>query len=175
MPGALVCHSLLYPGDAHTKVVNTMLRQIRNRHLLISDLVFLTLASYMSFVLRLEDWNLGQYWFSWTVLASIALMTTPACLYALRCYARYWRYASAEELILLAAAVLPGAILASLLSLTSQWLMSDVVAIPRSVPIIYWLIGLIAIATPRMALRLLLPMLPLVSQPTVLRRRTRCV
>lgn len=152
-----------------------MLKQIRNRHLLMIDLLFLTLASYLSFVLRLEHWNLGQYWSSWAVLAMIALTITPASLYVLRCYARYWRYASVEELILLAIAVLPATVLAILLSLANQWLAPDFIAIPRSVPIIYWLIALLAIATPRMALRMLLPLLPVAPQSAVLRRRTLVV
>jgi FlaA1/EpsC-like NDP-sugar epimerase len=142
-----------------------MLNQIRNRHLLISDVVFLSLAAFLSFVLRLERWQLGEYWSGWAVMTLIAIVVIPACLYRLGCYAHYWRYASVEELTLLVVAASLGALLASAMSLASMLPFGPPLSIPRSVPFIFWLLALVAITAPRMALRLLLPYLPRRARP----------
>lgn len=152
-----------------------MLAYIRNRHLLLTDLLLLTVAAYMSFVLRLDNWHLGRYWLGWAALTGIALTVIPASLYALHCYSRYWRYASVDELSLLAAAASLGAVLAGCLGFVSHWSVGGSIPIPRSVPIIFWLLALLAIAVPRMGLRLLMLLPPRRSQLQAPVRRTLVV
>jgi FlaA1/EpsC-like NDP-sugar epimerase len=138
-----------------------MFQSIRNRHLLLSDVALLSLAAYASFVLRLESLSLRQFWPGFIMLTLIAVSVIPLSLFAMRGYACFWRYASVYELTLLSAAAALGALGASLLSLLPT---TGSPLVPRSVPFIFGPLALAAIATPRMALRLLLSAQPQPSQ-----------
>jgi FlaA1/EpsC-like NDP-sugar epimerase len=129
-----------------------MRSSIRNRYLLISDLLLLSLAAYASFVLRLERLSLQQFWLGYATLTLIALSTIPLSLYVMRGYAHFWHHTSTRELILLACAAAIGVLIATSVNLFTTF---HSALMPPSVPFIFGLLALTAIATPRMALRIL--------------------
>jgi len=129
-------------------------RPFRNRYLFVCDLVLLTAAAYLSFVLRLERLDLGAAWPGCLLFTALALIITPYALYRAGVYARYWRYASVEEMGLLAGAMMISAMAAGGLSLAIGRFVLAVLSVPRSVPLIFLLLGLVATAGPRFLLRL---------------------
>ncbi len=127
---------------------------LRNRYLLVSDLLLLTLALYGSYVLRLESLALGPHWRGFWLLAGIALLIVPFTFWRTGIYARYWRYASVEELMLLAGAVTTGVLVSGALSLAITPRLPGSWPLPRSIPLIFLLLALVATAGPRFLLRL---------------------
>ena len=83
-------------------------RPLRNRYLFASDLVLLTAAAYFSYVLRLEAFALGVHWPGFLLFTGLALVIIPLVFLRTGVYNRYWRYASVEELLLLAGSVTIG-------------------------------------------------------------------
>ena len=129
-------------------------RPLRNRYLLVSDFCLLAVAAYLSYVLRLETLDLGVHWPGFLLFTALALVITPLVFRRAGVYARYWRYASVEELLLLAGAVTTAVLLVGAISLaTVQFLPGDP-PLPRSIPLIFLLLALVATAGPRFALRL---------------------
>jgi FlaA1/EpsC-like NDP-sugar epimerase len=129
-------------------------RSLRNRYLFASDVVLLAVAAYVSYVLRLEKFDLGAYWPGFLLFTGLALVITPLVFGRAGVYSRYWRYASVEELLLLAGSVTVGVLLTGGLSLLTVQLLPGAWPLPRSVPLIFLLLALVAMAGPRFALRL---------------------
>ena len=80
--------------------------QIRNRTILLGDLVLIVTAVLASYALRLE---LGQafafYLPTAWVMVAVALLVKPIVYYFFGLYRRYWVYASVRELKIIAVAV----------------------------------------------------------------------
>ena len=131
-----------------------MINRIRNRHLFLSDILLLSLASYLSFVLRLEDYGLEEYGTGFIVFTLIILIVTPSVFYVMRLYSHYWQYASAEDVLLLSGGISIATIIATSLTLGLFWLDSMLVGIPRSIPFIFMLLAILATAGPRYTIRL---------------------
>lgn len=132
-----------------------MVDRLRNRHLLASDVALLSMASYASFVLRLDQYDLGQYWLGFLAFTAAMLLSTILLFVLTGLYSRYWRYASVEELTLLCLTSALSTFVAATLVLTPYWLGDDEVAMPRAVPIIFMLLALAVTAGPRYTLRLM--------------------
>jgi FlaA1/EpsC-like NDP-sugar epimerase len=127
---------------------------VRNRYFFTADLLLLPLAAYLSFIIRLDSLDLGEFWNGFLLFALLTVAVTPLIFRSAGIYSRYWRYASLDELLLLAGAVLAAAIVIGLagLALSSLW---QQVVIPRSVPAIYALVSLTATSAPRLIARML--------------------
>src|ERR1700753_1012934 len=130
-----------------------MKRRIRNGQLLIFDILLLSFAAYLSYVLRLDGPNLPRYWASFAIFTVTALIVTPLIFCWTGVYSRYWRYASVDELRLLAGAMAASVMVTSGASLSVAALSSVSQPIPRSVPFIFLFLALAATAGPRFALR----------------------
>ena len=76
--------------------------QLRNRFLLIGDLVLITSSVLASFALRLD---LGPVFVAYMphalVMIVVALVVKPVVFYVFGLYRRYWVYASTRELWLI--------------------------------------------------------------------------
>lgn len=127
---------------------------VRNRYFLAADIVLLPLAAYLSFVIRLDSFGLGEFQNGFLIFAALTILVTPLVFWQWGIYARYWRYASLDELILLAGAVVFADVLIGIGSLIVSAL-SDAITVPRSVPAVYLLLSLTAVAMPRLTARLL--------------------
>lgn len=131
-----------------------MVKSIRNRYYLAGDIVFLAVAAYLSFVLRLEDATLaGSYWPGLFLFMGLSVLIIPAVFWWQGMYSRYWRYASIEELLLLSGSVTVAVMLSSALSFVAAWLLPGI-ALPRSIPFIFLLLALGVTAAPRLSSRL---------------------
>ena len=128
--------------------------RIRNRHLFLFDCILLFLAAYLSFVLRLDTTALGLAWPAFLLFVCIAVVLTPFILWRAGIYSRYWRYASVEELLLLAGSLTIAVVLTAALSSAITLLVPGAPNVPRSIPFIFLLLALVATAGPRLLVRL---------------------
>ena len=109
-------------------------RPLRNRYLLVSDFCLLVVAAYASYVLRLETLDLGAHWPGFLLFTALALVITPLVFRRAGVYSRYWRYASVEELLLLAGAVTIAVLLVGAISLAVVQFLPGDPPLPRSIP-----------------------------------------
>ncbi|MBX3057506.1 MAG: polysaccharide biosynthesis protein, partial [Anaerolineae bacterium] len=129
------------------------MNRIRNRHFFLLDVALLWLAVYASFVLRLERLHLGEFSPAFVLFGITAVFATTFAFYRLGVYARYWRYASVDELVLLTVSVGIATTAASLFSFVVLHLLPPDWILPRSIPAIFFMLALGATAVPRFAVR----------------------
>ncbi len=129
--------------------------QIRNRYFFFLDVALLAVAVYLSYVLRLESFSLTQMGSGLLFFTLLAVLVIPAIFYTFGIYARYWLYASVEEVLLLGSAVAMGAAVIGAISLIVLSLApAGTLALPRSIPFIFFPLAMFVTAGPRFALRL---------------------
>jgi len=135
-----------------------MMKALRNRHFFVSDVVLLTLASYLSYVLRLESVNLDSFYRdSFFFFTLLALLITPLIFWRVGLYARYWRYASVDELLLLTGTMTLSTLFVGALALVgTEVLEFGDYFVPRSIPFIFLMLAIVATAGPRFAVRSLM-------------------
>src|SRR3989337_179284 len=129
--------------------------QIRNRFLLLADLVLIMTAVLASFALRLDIGPvfvayLPQAW----LMVGIALLIKPTVYYLFGLYRRYWVYASVREIQLIALATATASILVALFVILLVPL-TGLRGFPRSVLGIDWLLSLFLIGGLRFSVRLI--------------------
>ena len=80
-------------------------QRVRNRHLLLSDFLLLPIVAVLAFALRLDSTALAKYYIPAMIAYALCAPLIKIPIFAaLRLYSRFWRYASADELLLLAGA-----------------------------------------------------------------------
>ena len=97
--------------------------QIRNRTLLLGDLVLVVTAVLASYALRLELGPAFAFYLptAWVMMA-VALLVKPVVYYFFGLYRRYWVYASVRELRIIAVAVVTASVVVTLiLLLIASW------------------------------------------------------
>jgi len=127
---------------------------IRNRYFLIADVVLMPLAAVLSFLFRLDIFGLQPYVSTLLLFAALAAVVKPAIFHLFGLYRRYWRYASANELVSIALATLTGTAVVTLLAYLLPSLLVDIRPPPRSIPILDWLVSLFLAGGTRFAVRL---------------------
>jgi FlaA1/EpsC-like NDP-sugar epimerase len=129
--------------------------KLRNRHFFVLDLLFLPIAVYLSFALRLDTYRVGSpdLWAGLALFTVVAVIVLPLVFLRVGIYRRYWRYASLDEFLLLAGAVMVGTLVTS----GAAWLLITIfnlsVVVPRAVPLIFVFVGLGVTALPRITVR----------------------
>ncbi len=73
--------------------LNRASRSIRNRHLLLADVLLLPMAVFLAFALRLNQAQLALYLRTMLIYAIAAPLIKIPILAALGFYSRFWRYA----------------------------------------------------------------------------------
>jgi FlaA1/EpsC-like NDP-sugar epimerase len=127
---------------------------IRNRYILLGDLILIIFAVLGSYALRFE---LGNFFFFYLPsaywMAGVALVVKPLVYYYFGLYRRMWIYASTRELTLIVAAVATSSVLVSavIIGMASLRLF---VGFPRAVLVIDFLLSMIAVGGLRFSLRL---------------------
>lgn len=129
------------------------MKYLRNRYFLLTDVLLLILASYVSYVLRLEGFDLKGEWSGFALFTALGVCITPLVFWKTGVYSRYWRYASIEELLLLTGAVTASGVLTGAISITAVWLLPGKFILPRSVPLIFLMLALGVTAGPRLFVR----------------------
>ncbi len=128
---------------------------IRNRYVLLGDLLLIPTAVMGSYVLRLElgapflQYLPSAYW-----LIGVALILKPLVYYYFGLYRRLWLYASTQELKLILSAVTTASALVSL-AIVGLFTMGAFSGFPRSVLVIDWLLSILTVGGLRFTLRLL--------------------
>lgn len=128
---------------------------IRNRYVLLGDLLLIVVSVLGSYALRFE---LGGSFFFYLPSAlwmiGLALVIKPLVYYLFGLYQRIWIYASTEELKLIVVAVTAASImLASSMVLALS--LGAFYGMPRSVLVIDWLLSLVLVGGLRFSFRLL--------------------
>lgn len=127
---------------------------MRNRFFLLSDIALLPLCVVVSYLLRLDTLDLAPYGSGMVFFGSLVLVLIPLTFYLTGVYARYWRYASVSELLLLAGSLTVATALAGALTIIVARLPASPIAFPRSIPVIFLLLALIATLGPRLLARM---------------------
>jgi FlaA1/EpsC-like NDP-sugar epimerase len=130
--------------------------QIRNRFLLIVDLILIVTSVLASFALRLD---LGSVFLAYLpsarVMIIIALIVKPVIYYLFGLYRRYWVYASIRELRLIAVATATASVGMAFIILLILSVDGFQAGFPRSVLGIDWLLSLFSVGGLRIIVRLL--------------------
>jgi FlaA1/EpsC-like NDP-sugar epimerase len=127
---------------------------LRNRYFFALDLLLLPVAAYLSYVLRLEDFDARHYGIGLLLLTVLAVGATIGVFLRFGIYARYWRFASVDDLLQLALAVVVGATIGGGAAvIVHNILLRPETIVPLSVPVIYLLLALLVTAVPRLGLR----------------------
>jgi len=130
--------------------------QIRNRLLLIVDLLLIVTSVLASFALRLDLGPVfSAYLPSAWVMVTIALIVKPIVYYLFGLYRRYWVYASIRELRLIALATMTASVCVAFLVMLGRSMGGMQAGFPRSVLGIDWLLSLFSVGGLRMAVRAL--------------------
>ncbi len=130
-----------------------MIKHFRNRYFVVFDLIALPLVVYLAFALRVDDLDISPYAPAWLAYSGLALVVIPSVFLLTGIYARYWPYASGEDLLVQALALGGGGIgvcVAGWLGLS----MAGMPLPPRSFPFLFLLLALFATSGPRALVRL---------------------
>lgn len=128
---------------------------IRNRYFFIADVLLMPLAVVLSFLLRLDPSGLQPYTRTIFVLGTLAALVKPGVYYLFGLYRRYWRYGSANDLVIITTAVTSASLLVGLLVYLVLPLLITYPPVPRSIPIIDWLLCLAMVGGTRLSLRII--------------------
>jgi FlaA1/EpsC-like NDP-sugar epimerase len=128
---------------------------LRNRYVLIGDLILIIVSVMGSFALRLDVAQLPFYFPAMLVMCGVALLIKTPTYFFFGLYRRIWVYASTNELRLITAAVTTASVLTSgvMLVLLSTKIVFP--GMPRSAFGIDWLLSLVLIGGSRFTLRIL--------------------
>ncbi len=127
---------------------------IRNRYFLVADALLMPLAAGAAFWLRLDSAGLRPYVRTLLVFAVLAMIVKPTVFYLFGLYRRYWRYASAGELVHITLAALSGTAVVTLLTYSLASLVWEFRALPRSIPFLDYFVSLPLVGGTRFAVRL---------------------
>jgi len=128
--------------------------QVRNRYLLLVDMLLIPLAAYFAFVLRLDlrSLDIRGYTHTALVFAGVALCVKIAVLLNLDGYSRYWPFASMPELDLMVQVFVIGEVFTTAIA----WLVLRLLSLPSfpfSIPFLDLLLSGYAVVAPRFLLR----------------------
>lgn len=128
---------------------------IRNRYLLIGDLILIFVSVMGAYALRLE---LGAAFMLYLPSAfwmlGVSLAIKPLIFHYFGLYRRLWLYASTHELKLIVTSVTTASVLVAI-TMVSLFTLNAFTGFPRSVLIIDWLISIFSVGGLRFTLRLL--------------------
>jgi FlaA1/EpsC-like NDP-sugar epimerase len=128
---------------------------IRNRYLVISDLLLMALSAVLGFAIRLD---VPLFWTHLPLCIPFTLMAIAVKLpiyYFFGLYRRYWRYASVREMLIILGATTTSSAIISLLVLGLFLPRGWLSGFPRSALIIDWLWSLFFVGGIRFSVRFL--------------------
>lgn len=130
--------------------------QIRNRFLLLIDLILIVTGVLASFALRLDLGPAFSYYMpSALKMIAAALIIKPIVYFLFGLYRRYWVYASIRELRLIFFATVAASVWVTVVVLFIRSLGGFVEGFPRSVLGIDWLLSLFSVGGLRVIIRVL--------------------
>jgi FlaA1/EpsC-like NDP-sugar epimerase len=129
-------------------------KKIRNRYILLGDLILSLFSVLASYLIRLELIGISTYIPSMLWMIGIAVIIRPLVYYFFGIYRRVWRYASIRELVLILFAVSTASAIISGIML-GLFYANLFEGFPRSVLIIDWLLSMLFAGGLRFIFRLL--------------------
>jgi FlaA1/EpsC-like NDP-sugar epimerase len=126
----------------------------RNFDFLLTDILLIPLAAGFAFWLRLDWTGVRVYASTLLVFAIAATLLKPLVFWLFGLYRRLWRYAGANDLLHIALATLIGTALVTLLTYVLRSFDVRFPPLPRSIPIIDWLVSVAIIGGTRYSRRL---------------------
>jgi len=137
--------------------IDKKLLNLNNRHFLIVDGIAFCLTPLFAMVLRLDDFATFQEYRSGLIFATIAFSLVKLITFTVAgFYKRYWKYASIDELIEIAALTATAVVLEIILLSISQYAIgteSEIYLVPRSLPLLDGLITFILVGGVRFSIR----------------------
>lgn len=130
-------------------------RQVRNRHILLFDILAIALSALLSFDMRLETLVPLRLLDVLALYIALSLGVRMAAFAVTGIYRRYWQYATPEDFIELAGAVSVSSLVLGLLVLGVLLPFDWVSGFPRSVLVIDWVVCLVLTGAGRFLLRYL--------------------
>ncbi len=127
----------------------------RNRYFFIVDLVLITMAVVFSFYMRLDASSLRPYSETMAAVAIIAVLLKPGVFFLFGLYRRYWRYASVDDLVMIVYAVSTASVVTAVTSFLVIPYVFQLPPIPRSIPVMDWLVTLALVGGARFSVRVL--------------------
>ena len=128
-------------------------QHVRNRYILLADLVLISIAAWGAYVLRF-DWVVALQRDEFPVFLGVALVLKPLAFFAFGLYRRYWRYASLPDLLAVVLASTAGALVTAV-AMAVLVIVGWVEGFPRTVVPIDWLLTLTLAGGVRMSVRVL--------------------
>ena len=124
---------------------------MRNRYVLLLDLPLIALSAFGAFLLRFD-------WFfpsrpEFLPFLGLSLLVKPVVFIGFGLYGRYWKYASASDLVVVAMGVTAASAVLSLIIGTAM-MTHAIIEFSRSVLLIDWLLTLVAVGGLRFTIRL---------------------
>jgi FlaA1/EpsC-like NDP-sugar epimerase len=129
------------------------MHRFRNRHFFLLDLAVLVAAAYLSFVLRLERFHPDSYFPAYILFTTVILVVFPILFRRMGIYARYWQYASIDEMMLLTGTVTLMTLIVTVIAYPLSSFFFNSYPVPRSIPLIFLLLALAFTAGPRLIAR----------------------
>src|SRR2546422_597548 len=126
---------------------------MRNRYILLLDLPLIAIAAFGAFALRF-DWLFLDYRPEFLSFVIAALLIKPVILYIFGMYARYWRYATADDLLAITLAVSAASVVTAVYVGVGR-AFGAVGDFSRPVLLIDWLLSLALIGGLRMSVRVI--------------------
>lgn len=129
--------------------------RIRNRYVLVGDLILIVMCVLGSYALRLELGTLFVYYIqSAYFMIGVSLIIKPLIYHYFGLYRRMWVYASVQELkiILFAVTIASALVAATMISLFTLRMFGG---FPRSILIIDWILSMLGVGGLRFAIRVI--------------------
>ena len=158
----MIAHSIMSSSGKTTALLRPhWLLRLRNRHFLLLDALILCVTPTLALMLRVDGAQaLETYAPGLLLYTAVALLIRLALFYLLGLYARYWRYASIDELIQIVTAGVVSTMLVVAVffgvripALGICDALEPACALPRSIPFIDALLVVLAVGATRFSVR----------------------
>jgi FlaA1/EpsC-like NDP-sugar epimerase len=126
---------------------------VRNRYILVADLVLIAVSAWGAYVLRF-DWLFALHRAEFPIYLATVIVVKPLAFHAFGLYRRFWRYASLPDLLAVVLASSAGAVLAAL-AMAGLVIFDAIDGFPRTVIPIDWLLTMTFTGGVRMSVRVL--------------------
>jgi FlaA1/EpsC-like NDP-sugar epimerase len=133
----------------------TIIRNLRNRHYFILDIVALAVIPFLALILRLDGFtDVPIYSQGLLIYTLIGMVVRLLIFWRSGLYERLWRYASIDEMVLITLTVLIASAVNAAVYFVLRYLPFIEITLPRSIPFIDALLSLLAIGGTRISVRL---------------------
>ena len=125
-----------------------MKRKLIPIFLMLMDSLIVLVIPFLALLVRFEGYLPDQYTGILVRYSPLIIATRISIFYLMGLYNRMWRYASIHELL-----VITGAVTASSIALSILMMLTNA-GLPRSIHVLSWVLGVLAIGVSRFAIRL---------------------